>query len=127
MISSRKMYPRKTKMAEYKCAIEGCTSTIKVDGPVTPSFRFICSGRTAYGDQTLLHTREQQCRAAGRVYDPKADEADKEVHFQDHQFDKNLRMQVKTPEGTDHIPNQGQNILNADAIQKIYPKDIDGE
>jgi hypothetical protein len=105
-------------MAEYKCVIKGCNGTIKVDGPMSPNFRFICSGRVAYGDEILLHTREQQCQAAGRSYDAKADEADKDIHFQDTQFDKDLRRSNKTaiPIDTDHISNQGNNILSSEDI-----------
>lgn len=113
-------------MVEYKCVIKGCNSTVKVDGSVSPNFKYICSGRMAYGDQVLLHTREQQCRATGRIYNPKADEADKEVHFQDTQFDKDLRRSFKA-EGTDHIANQGSDVTTAKEIEKLYPKETHGE
>ena len=56
---------------------------------VSPKASFICKD----------HPREIQVQAAGRKYNPITDEADKDVHFQDHQFDKNL--------GTGTIPEGG--------------------
>ena len=99
-------------MAEYKCKIEGCTSVLKTDEPVSAGFFYICSGRQSYGDDRLAHTREQQVVAAGRKYNPETDEADKDVHFQDSQFDKDLRKSSK-PTGTSHIANQGSDVLTS--------------
>lgn len=83
---------------------------------ISPNARFICKD----------HPREVQVQAAGRKYNPVTDEADKVVHFQDHQFDKDLRRSGK-PEGTDHIANQGSDVATSDELQKMYPKELNGE
>jgi len=77
-------------MIEIKCVVDGCPNVFRTEEAVSPNFRYMCSGRACYGDDTLTHTREDQVRAVGRRYDPKADEADKDIHFQNHQFDRQL-------------------------------------
>lgn len=77
-------------MIEIKCAIPGCSNVFRTEEAVSPNFRYICSGRVAYGDDALTHERADQLAAVGRSYNPKSDEADKEVHFQNHQFDREL-------------------------------------
>ena len=66
-------------MNEIKCRIEGCTEVFKTEEAVSRNAGFICKN----------HSREEQVRAAGRSYS-ESDEADKQVHFQTHQFDRNL-------------------------------------
>ena len=43
------------------------------------------------------------------MYDPKMDEKDATVHFQDHQFDKDMRRSYKATD-TAHIRRQGSQI-----------------
>lgn len=57
-----------------------CETFISVSDPVSDKCSFICKN----------HNRAEQVRAAKRSYDPIKDEADKDVHFQDCQFDPNL-------------------------------------
>jgi len=75
---------------KIQCEVEKCPNFIEIDGAVSPNFRYICSGRSAYGDDTLIHERQDQLKTIGRRYNPTTDEADKLVHFQSHQFDREL-------------------------------------
>ena len=77
-------------MVEIKCVIPGCPNVFRTEESVSPNFRYICSGRVAYGDDILTHERQDQLHAVGRCYNPKSDEADRDIHFQNHQFDKEL-------------------------------------
>jgi hypothetical protein len=71
------------------------STTIEVTEEIAKNFNgFICKN----------HPRSVQVRANGRQYDPAKDEKDKDLHFQAHQFDKDLRRASK-PLGTGHIPN----------------------
>ena len=81
---------------------------------VSPNASFICKD----------HPREVQVQAAGRKYSPETDEADKEIHFQNHQFDKDLRRSGRA-EGTDHVLHQGSNVLTADDLagKKVKAED----
>ena len=103
-------------MNSIPCKVKGCTNVHLTEEAVSPNASFICKG----------HPREVQVRAAGRKYNPETDEADKDVHFQDHQFDKDLRIGRKA-DGTNHIANQGSDVTTADEIQKMYPREEDGE
>jgi hypothetical protein len=106
-------------MTEYRCIVPGCLNVFKTDELVSSNFTYICSGRASYGDDILLHTREEQIVATGRKYNPNTDEADRDIHFQSGQFDKDLRRAYR-PEGTDHIPNQGSDILQ---VEDIYTEE----
>ena len=99
-------------MNSIPCKVKGCTNVHLTEEAISPKASFICKD----------HPREVQIQAAGRKYNPKTDEADKDVHFQDHQFDKDLRRSSK-PEGTDHIANQGCDIATAHSLRKLYPKE----
>ena len=81
-----------------------CSLTFETNDPVAPNARYICSKKDADGRD--LHTRADQVRAADRPYDPVADEADKDLHFQDCQHDPDLRRGAH-PQGTSHISHQG--------------------
>jgi hypothetical protein len=76
-----------------KCLVKNCISEIKGSG------RYICS----------RHTRKEQWKALGRKPDERKDTVDINVHFQDHQFDKDLRR-GRRPVDTDHIQRQGSEI-----------------
>ena len=78
---------------------------------VSPNASFICKD----------HPREVQVQAAGRKYNPETDESDKDVHFQDTQFDKDLRT-ARKPMGTSHIPNQGSDVLTSKDISFLIGK-----
>lgn len=85
-------------MSEIRCIVvnnkgERCTTTITVSVPVAEKVSYICKN----------HARAEQVRANNRNYDPVKDEEDKDLHFQDVQFDKNLGGRVDpitSPEGT---------------------------
>lgn len=94
-------------MATINCAVEGCNTNITVDEAVSKSVRFICKNRP----------RSVQVRTAGRSYDPVKDNSDQELHFQSHQFDKDLKRGSR-PQGTGHIHNQGSDVIDADEIER---------
>lgn len=73
-----------------RCAITGCVSTFETNEKVADGSRFIC----------CHHSRREQVEAAERPYDPVGDNADREVHFQDYQFDRELARSAK-PSGTE--------------------------
>ena len=88
-------------MATIRCKVldnngAQCESTIDVSLPLAENAGFICKN----------HPRAAQVRANSRQYDPARDEADKGVHFQEAQFDPDLRR-PKKPQGTEHIHHQG--------------------
>ena len=76
-----------------KCQVKGCKSEFKTVG------RYICS----------KHTRKEQWKALDRQPDDRKDTLDINVHFQDHQFDKDLKR-GRRPVDTDHIARQGSEI-----------------
>ena len=61
-----------------------CLKTTETNLPVSPNFRYVCSH----------HTREEQLQVLSRPYDPVKDEADRDDHFQDSQFEDDL---ARTP------------------------------
>jgi len=83
-----------------------CSTTLEVTEPLSPSFKFICRN----------HPRSVQVRANGRPYDPAKDERDKDIRFQTHQFDKDLRR-GRRPGGTEHIQNQGSDVITAEDLK----------
>ena len=103
-------------MNEIKCKVEGCTEVFRTEEPVSLKARFICKN----------HPKEVQIRAVGRKYNPKTDEADEEVHFQNHQFDKDLNRKAKRDGLTNHIPIPAERIaINSeeeDALARIKNK-----
>lgn len=103
-------------MNSIPCKVKGCTNVHLTEEAVSPKASFICRE----------HPRETQVLAAGRKYNPETDEADKDVHFQDHQFDKDFRNARKA-EGTGHLVNQGSDVLTVDDLKNIYPREDDGE
>jgi hypothetical protein len=71
-----------------------CSTTIEVTEQLSSGFKFICKN----------HPRAVQVRASGRVYDPVKDNVDKDVRFQEKQFDKDLgKLYLRKPIGTEHI------------------------
>lgn len=92
-------------MREFKCIVEGCDTILKTELPVSDGFQYICSGRVAYGDDKLKHTRAQQCLAVGRQYNPVKDETDKDVHFQSFAFDKDLDRNKHNTDDMNVEPN----------------------
>jgi hypothetical protein len=83
-----------------------CSTTLEVTEPMSPQFRFICKN----------HPRSVQVRANGRQYDPAKDEKDKDLHFQEYQFDKDFKRGAK-PVSTSHLHNQGSEVMDSDAIK----------
>lgn len=83
-----------------------CLKTTETNLPVSPNFRYVCSH----------HTREEQLQVLSRPYDPVKDEADRDVHFQDFQFDEELASSG-IPVGTEHIHRQGSNNLNPEKVR----------
>lgn len=98
-------------MNSIQCKVKGCANVHLTEEAVSPNARFICKE----------HPRQDQVEAVGRKYNPATDEADESDHFQSHQFDKDLRISGK-PSGTDHIANQGSDVITADEIEKLYPE-----
>jgi hypothetical protein len=98
-------------MTTIQCKVEEkgvrCSTTIEVNEPVSDDVSFTCRN----------HPRAVQARANQRIYDPTHDEADQQVHFQDVQFDPDLRRSSK-PIGTSHIEHQG----NAKRTDLIFGK-----
>ena len=86
-------------MTTINCKVEEkgvrCSTTIEVTEEIAKNFNgFICKN----------HPRSVQVRANGRQYDPAKDEKDKVLHFQEHQFDKDLGKEfIRKPIGTEHI------------------------
>ena len=68
-------------MPTIRCSISGCSTQFDTIEPVAANARFICKN----------HKRAEQLKAVGRKYSSKLDEKDRDVHFQDHQFDKDMR------------------------------------
>jgi hypothetical protein len=67
-------------MNEVKCKIEGCKEVFKTEEAVSAECRFICKN----------HPRTVQLAEMGRIPEEK-DSKDERVHFQETQFDKELR------------------------------------
>lgn len=72
---------------EVKCVIAGCLELFKTEEPVSPQVRFICKN----------HPRQAQLNAIGRVFKPKRDDRDQDVHFQSVQFDSGLVRKGRSP------------------------------
>jgi hypothetical protein len=65
-------------MIIVECAVEGCSSVYTSDERASVSgVRYICS-----------HHTDRELRAAGLL---KTERSDKDVHFQNHQFDKGIK------------------------------------
>jgi hypothetical protein len=103
-------------MNSIQCKVKDCKNVYLTEEAVSPNARFICRE----------HPRQAQVEAVGRKYNPVTDEADNDIHFQGHQFDKDLRI-ARMPIGTSHIPNHGSNVITSDELQKMYPKEENGE
>lgn len=67
-------------MNQIHCIIKGCSTIFETNELVAANARFICKN----------HDRAAQVRAVGRKYNSETDEADKDIHFQDAQFDPYL-------------------------------------
>jgi hypothetical protein len=80
-------------MSAIKCSGENCSEIFETNEPVSPNVKYTC-----------------------RFHTPKVEHS---VFFQEHQFDKDLRRAGR-PIGTDHIKNQGSDILTADEIGLPY-------
>lgn len=76
-------------MPTIRCSISGCSTQFDTTEPVAANARFICKN----------HKRAEQLKAIGRKYSSKADEKDREVRFQDHQFDRDLSRATGAAEG----------------------------
>src|SRR6266699_7010508 len=97
---------KRRKMNLVRCAIEGCLEVFKTAETLSPNARFICKN----------HPRKVQVEAVGRKYDVKKDETDQDVHFQDCQFDPEIKRAAKAI-NTHHIQHQGSEVLDADEIK----------
>ena len=82
-----------------KCIVKDCQSKINPLESVTAECRYVCS----------KHTRSEQWRALGREANDRKDSEDLDIHFQDCQFDKDLKR-GRRPVDTDHIQRQGSEI-----------------
>ena len=87
---------RKAQM--IKCQVEGCNIAID-NSALSLNARYICPH----------HTRREQWKALERQPDERKDNSDKDIHFQDHQFDKDLKR-GRRPIDTNHIQRQGSEI-----------------
>lgn len=67
-------------MNKVQCAIKGCTEVFQTTEPVSSQARFICKN----------HPRAHQLAAVGRIHNPKKDDKDQDIHFQNTQFDPAL-------------------------------------
>ena len=76
-----------------KCRVKGCQFEADITG------LYICH----------RHTRAEQWQALGREPDERKDNSDKDVYFQDCQFDKDLKR-GRRPIDTNHIQRQGSEI-----------------
>lgn len=107
-------------MTTINCKVEEkgvrCSTTIEVTEEIAKNFNgFICKN----------HPRSVQVRANGRQYDPAKDEKDKDIHFQETQFDKDLGHQHnRKPIGTEHILRPAERIAadNQIAPDRAYRK-----
>lgn len=81
------------------CKIGHCDSTLDVEGPLSPKFRYICKN----------HKLHVQLKAAGGVYNAEEIEKKTDAHFQDCQFDTALKYSGK-PAGTVHISRQASEV-----------------
>ena len=79
-------------MTRVNCIIEGCSGFIDLSEPVAAKCSYICKD----------HPRAVQCRAVvGRPeYDAAKDESDKDVHFQEIQFDPELGGESPNVDGS---------------------------
>lgn len=73
-----------------ECSIPGCIFSYNTDQSISCEVRYTCRN----------HTREELVRVMDRPFDQKRDEADIRVHFQECQFDRDLRR-AKSPDGGD--------------------------
>ena len=89
-------------MNSIPCKVKGCTNVHLTEEAISPKASFICKD----------HPREVQIQAAGRKYNPKTDEADKDVHFQDHQFDKDLRRSSEVPDEAASYRKSGMRYID---------------
>jgi hypothetical protein len=85
-------------VTKINCTVEEkgvrCSTTLDITEPMSSSFKYICRN----------HPRAAQVRANGRSYDPVKDNRDKDTHFQETQFDKDLgKLYMRKPIGTEHI------------------------
>jgi hypothetical protein len=64
-----------------KCQVKDCQSEINPAEPLSVGCRYICS----------KHTRSEQWKALDRTANDRKDAEDSDVHFQDCQFDKDLK------------------------------------
>lgn len=84
-----KIYLRmKNRMVSIQCSIAGCDSTFTTNESVSEDATYICKRHTF----------------------------SKRIRFQDCQFDPDLRY-ARSSLGTQHISNQGSNILTPDDIE----------
>ncbi len=65
-------------MNTVKCGVEECPSVFQTEEPLSPNAKYICKHHTS---------------------------VDQKVHFQWHQFDRNMNR-AGTPVGTSHIPHR---------------------
>lgn len=79
-----------------------CGTSIFINRLVSESVRFICKN----------HSDAVQRRAAGNTKVARPD-----VLFQETQFDPDLQQRTGKPEGTSHIDNQGDKIMDSEQIR----------
>ena len=90
-------------MAVLKCVVDGCSTELTTNEPVSEIVRYICKN----------HPRSVQAAAAGRTYDQQRDEADRDVHFQDVQFDPDLARSANPLRGMNQEIDDRSDIINA--------------
>lgn len=103
-------------MSELRCIVKDkdgkqCSTVIEVSEPVVEKVNYICRH----------HSDSVQRAAAGNAKVPRSD-----THIQEYQFDHNLRH-GRAPIGSEHIQNQGSNILTPGKIHAVDRPDRDRE
>jgi len=97
-------------MNTIRCAVPGCVSQFETSEPVAFGARFICKN----------HKRSEQVKAIGRRYNSNTDEVDSGVHFQDHQFDKDIRRTSGPLAGrSDNLPIPANHIWTQEEIERM--------
>lgn len=121
-------------VATINCAVEEggvrCSATIAVE-TVFLDASYICPRNPKTGK---AHSRTSAVDAVNRIngdraaregrpftprsYDSIKDNVDKELRFQEHAFDKDLKRSAR-PVGTSHIHNQGSDIMTSEEIDRL--------
>jgi hypothetical protein len=78
-------------MTRISCKVADCPNFIETEEPVAANPVYICPGLKD-GYKLLGHGRKEVLEMLGRIYNPRSDEADKNIAFQRNQFDPGLKQ-----------------------------------